>query len=302
MWFRNLRVFRLDDGWSFDGAALNQLLLRAQFQSCGATDMQSQGWVPPRGEAGEMVLAVGGQQLIALGTEQKLLPGSVVRQYVTERAGELEARQGYKPGRGQMREIREQVTAELLPRAFVRRRLTYVWIDPVGRWLGIDVASAAKADEVIEQLKLALDGLPLLPLRTALSPSSAMTEWLAEGEGPAGFSIDRDCELRSQAEEKATIRYSRHVLVADEIRPHLAAGKKATRLAMTWDDRLSFVLTEDMHIKRLAFLDVLKEQAEQAAGDGDVAALFEADFAIMAGEFSRFLPALVEALGGESDV
>ena len=302
MWFRNLRVFRLDEGWSFDAAALNRLLLQAQFQPCGAIDLQSQGWVPPRGEPEEMVVSVGGQQLIALGTEQKLLPGSVVRQYVTERAGELEVQQGYKPGRGQMREIREQVTAELLPRAFVRRRLTYVWIDPVGRWLGIDVASAAKADEVIEQLKLALDGLPLLPLRTALSPSSAMTEWLAEGEGPMGFSIDRDCELRSQAEEKATVRYSRHVLAADEIRPHLLAGKKATRLAMTRDDRLSFVLTEDMHIKRLAFLDVLKEQAEQAAGDGDVAALFEADFAIMAGEFSRFLPALVNALGGESDV
>lgn len=299
MWFRNLKAFRLDEGWTYDTAALEAQLGRAQFQPCGATDMQSHGWVPPRGVEGEMVASVGGQQLIALGTEQRLLPGSVVRQYVQAKAEELEAQQGYRPGRGQMREIKEQVTAELLPRAFVRRRLTYVWVDPVGRWLGIDVASSAKADEVIEQLKVALGGLPLLPLRTALSPSTAMTEWLASGEAPSGFSIDRDCELRAQAEEKATVRYARHALDVEEIRPHLEAGKKATRLALTWDDRVSFVLTEDMHVKRLAFLDVLKEQAEQSAGDGGET--FEADLAIMAGEFARFLPALVEALGGEAE-
>ncbi|HEY3433632.1 MAG TPA: recombination-associated protein RdgC [Rhodocyclaceae bacterium] len=301
MWFRNLRAFRLDDGWTYDASSLGVLLEQARFQPCGATDQQSHGWVPPRGIEGEMVVSVGRQQLIALGTEQKLLPGSVVRQYVAERVEALEAQQGYKPGRGQLREIRELVTAELLPRAFVRRRLTYVWIDPVGRWLGVDVASAAKADEVVEQLKVALDALPLLPLRTALSPSVAMTQWLAEGAAPAGFSIDRDCELRSQVEEKATVRYVRHSLEVDEVRPHLEAGKKATRLAMTWDDRMSFVLTEDMHIKRLAFLDVLKEQSEQQAGDGDMAALFEADLAIMAGELARFLPALMAALGGEAE-
>lgn len=299
MWFRNLKAYRLDEGWTYDTPALEALLQGACFQPCGASDLQSHGWVPPRGVEGEMVVSIGRQQLIALGTEQRLLPGSVVRQYMMARAEELEAKQGYKPGRGQMREIKEQVTAELLPRAFVRRRLTYVWVDPVGRWLGIDVSSTGKADEVIEQLKVALGALPLLPLRTALAPSTAMTEWLAEGDAPAGFTIDRDCELRSQAEEKATVRYARHALDAEEIRPHLAAGKKATRLAMTWDDKVSFVLTEDMHVKRLAFLDMLKEQAEQSAGDGGET--FEADFAIMAGELGRFLPALVEALGGEAE-
>lgn len=299
MFHRNLKACRLDTGWTYSTEALGELLSKACFQPCGATDFQSFGWVPPRGIEGEFVVSVGRQQLIAIGSEHRLLPGAVVRQHVLERAAEIEEKQGFKPGRGQMREIKEQVTAELLPRAFVRRRVTYVWVDPVGRWLGIDVGSAGKADEVIEQLKVALDALPLLPLRTALAPSTAMTNWLASGDSPVGFSIDRDCELRSQAEEKSTVRYGRHALDAEEVRPHLAAGKKATRLAMTWDDKISFVLTEDMHIKRLAFLDMLKEQAEQQAGDGGDT--FEADFAIMSGEFARFLPALVDALGGEAE-
>lgn len=299
MWFRNLRAYRLDDGWTYDPAQLEALLNGAAFVPCSATQMESHGWVPPRGNEGELVITVNRQQLIALGTEQKLLPSSVVKQYVQARVEALEAAQGYKPGRGQLREIREHVTAELLPRAFVKRRLTYVWIDPVNRWLVVDAASAAKADDVVEQIKRALDALPLLPLRTALAPSTAMTQWLAEGEAPAGFTIDRDCELRSMAEEKATVRYTRHLLEGEEIRHHLEAGKRATRLALTWNDRISFVLSEDMQIKRLAFLDLLKEQSEQDAGDGGDT--FEADFAIMSGELPGFLSSLVEALGGEAE-
>lgn len=299
MWFRNLRVFRLADDWQFDTPTLEAKLAKAAFQPCGAMDLLRHGWVPPRGNEGEFVVPVARQQMITLGTEQKLLPSSVVRQYVQARLDALEAAQGYKPGRGQIREAREAVTAELLPKAFVKRRLTYVWIDPVGRWLGVDVSSAAKADEVIEQLKLALDGLPLLPFITALSPSTAMTQWLSLGEAPAGFTIDQDCELRAPAEGRATVRYTRHPLETDDLRHHLEAGKKATRLAMTWNDRISFVLAEDGHIKRLAFLDMLKEQAEQDSGDGGDT--FEADFAIMAGELAAFLRDLLAALGGEAE-
>lgn len=299
MFFRNLRTFRLSDGWNYSPIWLNANFREHALQPCGATDHQSFGWVPPRGLEGEFVVSVGRQQLIALGSEQRLLPGAVVRQHVIAKCEELEAQQGYKPGRGQMREIKEQVTAELLPRAFVKRRVTYVWIDPVGRWLGIDVSSAGKADEVIEQLKVALDALPLLPLRTALAPSTAMTGWLASGEAPEGFTIDRDCELRAQAEEKATVRYSKHAIDAEDIRPHLAAGKKATRLALTWDDKISFVLNEDGSIKRLAFLDILKEKSEQDAGDGGDT--FETDFAIMSGEMSRLLSAVIAAMGGEAE-
>jgi recombination associated protein RdgC len=299
MWFRNLRAYRLDEGWSFSPAFLETALAKAAFEPCSASQMESHGWVPPRGNPGELIVTINRQQLIALGTEQKLLPASVIRQYVQGRLEEIETQQGYKPGRGQIREVREQVTAELLPRAFVKRRLTYVWIDPVGRWLVVDAASAAKADEVIEQIKRALDSLPLLPMHTALSPATAMTEWLAAGEAPVPFTIDRDCELRSMAEEKATVRYTRHVLEAEDIRRHLEAGKRATRLALTWNSRVSFVLTEDMHIKRLAFLDLLKEQAEKDSADGgDV---FEADFTIMAGELSGLLKDLLAALGGEAE-
>lgn len=320
MWFRNLQIYRLRD-CAISPDKLEESLASLAFQPCGNMDMQSRGWLAPRGEGGALVHALKGQMLIALGVEQKLLPSAVINQYAQERAIEIEEQQGYKPGRKQLREIRERVAEELLPRAFSRRRKTYAWIDPVGGWLVIDAASPAKADELVEALlKCSADLTPAL-VRTQLSPVTAMTGWLAslssnslpEGEreagslrevhfaeAPAGFSIDRDCELLAPGEEKSLVRYVRHPLEAGEIRDHIESGKQVTKLAMTWNDRISFVLSENMQVKRLAFLDLLKEESEQQAESADEQ--FDADFAIMSGELARFLPDLVEALGGEAAV
>ncbi len=297
MWFKNLQVYRLPAGWNITAEALEDQLARKRFAPCGSQDQETRGWLSPTGDE-FLVHRVGGQWLIALGMEQKLLPSSVVKQEAEERAEEMAARQGYKPGRKQMKELREQVMQEFLPRAFTRRRKVYAWIDPAGGWLGIDAPSQARAEDVLEMLRHTLDSLPLTLLRTERSPSSAMADWLAGGEAPAGFTIDQDCELRSVTEDKAAVRYVRHPLEGDEVRNHLTAGKLPTRLALTYDERVSFVLTEKLEIKRLDFLDVVKEQVDEAGAE-DARAIFDAGFALMTGEVVRLLPALVEALGGE---
>lgn len=296
MWFRNLQIFRLPAGWAVTAAEIEERLSRHPLQPCGGLDRQTRGWVSPRGND-SLVASRNRQMLIALGMEQKLLPAAVVNDLAAERAAQLEARQGFRPGRKQLKEIREQVTDELLPRAFARRRTTYAWIDPVNGWLAIDAANAAKAEELIAQLGDDLEDLPLTSFDTQLSPAFAMTGWLASGDAPAGFSIDRDCVLQAPSEEKATVRYARHPLEGEEIRGHIANGKIAIRLALTWNDRISFALTDRLQIKQLAFLDILKEAAESQAGTADEQ--FDADFALMAGELGRFLPDLAEALGGE---
>jgi len=298
MWFRNLQLYRLPAPWGIDPAAFAEQLERGPFRRCASHEPLSRGWVSPRGD-GALVHASNRQWLIALAVEQRLLPVAVINQEAQERATALEEQQGYVPGRKQMRELRERVSEELMPRAFTRRRTTLVWIDPQAGWLCVDAASQAKAEEVIEHLRHCLDEFPLTLLHTQLSPQSAMADWLAGGDAPAGFTIDRDCELKAVGEEKAVVRYVRYTLEGDEVKAHLAAGKLPTRLALTWDDRISFMLSEKLEIKRLAFLDILKEEAEKSAEHADEQ--FDADFALMTGELSRFLPALIDVLGGEVD-
>lgn len=296
MWFRNLQIYRLPVPWAMSLAALDEQLSRAVFQPCPSNEPMSRGWVSPRGD-GALAYALNSQWLIALAVEHRLLPSSVINQVAQERAEEMEAQQGYKPGRKQMRELKERVADELMPRAFTQKRRTFVWIDPAAGWLCIDAASPAKAEEVIEHLRFSLDDFPLSLVKTQLSPCSAMADWLSGGEGPDGFTIDRDCELKAVGEEKAAVTYKRHPLEGSDVKDHLASGKLPTRMALTWNDRISFVLTEKLEIRRLAFLDLIKEEAEENAEHADEQ--FDADFALMTGELSRFIPALLESLGGE---
>jgi len=296
MWFKNLQVHRFSAPWSPGADEVEASLAKHAFFPATSLEMQTQGWASPR-DNGQLVHSVGRQMLLTLRTEKKLLPATVVNQVTKARAAEIEEQQGYKPGRKQMRELKEQVTEELLPRAFSIRRDTRVWIDPDTGWLAIDAAAPAKADEVRGMLFKALDPLPLVNLHVNQSPVAAMTEWLAGDIAPAGFTVDQEIELQSSSESKATVRYVRHPLDAEDLRRHIAAGKRCTRLAMTWNDRVSFVLTDGLALKRVAPLDVIKEQADGTLSDEDER--FDADFAMMAGELAGMLGDLTEALGGE---
>jgi len=298
MWFKNLKIYRLSAAWPLAGDDLQAALKRQAYQPGNNLEMQSIGWVPPR-EGGELAHLVGGQILLTLRAEKKLLPATVINQVAKFRAQEIEEQQGYKPGRKQMKEIKERVTDELLPRAFSVYRDTRVWIDPINRWLVIDAAASSKADEVIGMLAKAIDPFPLENLYVTQSPASAMTGWLAEDEAPANFSIDQDTELRSSGQSRAAVRYVRHSIDADDARRHIQSGKQCTRLAMTWADRISFVLTEGLDIKRVTPLDVLKEGSEAMQTHDEK---FDSDMTLMTGELAKLVAELVDALGGEKRI
>jgi recombination associated protein RdgC len=299
MWFKNLQVYRLTAPWAMTPDELEEKLAPQAFQPCTSLEPQSQGWLSPR-ENGRLVHTVNKQMLILLGTEKKLLPATVVNQVTKARAAELEEQQGFAPGRKQMRELKERVADELLPRAFSIQRSTWTWIDPVNGWLVVDAGSPGKADEVFKMLLKAIDKLPVESLRVVHSPQSCMTNWLATDEAPSGFTVDQDTELRAAGDSKATVRYVRHTLEPDDVRRHIESGKQCTRLAMTWDSRVSFVLTESLAIKRIAPLDVIKEGSDSSTKNDDER--FDSDLVLMSGELNRLLTALVETLGGEMKV
>ncbi len=297
MWFKNLQLFRLPRHWSITADELEAALAPQAFLPCTSQQPVSQGWIAPSNE-GRLVFSSHRQLLLKLRSEKKLLPASVINQVAREKAAEIAEQQGFRCGRKQMKEIKEQVTDELLPRAFSLQSDTGVWIDPVNGWLAIDAASAVRAEDAIKLLLKAVDQFPLATLHTQRSPVASMTDWLLSDEPPHGFTIDQDIELRSAAHGNATVRYVRHSVEPEEVRRHIDAGKQCTRAALTWRDKVAFVLTESLAIKRIAALDVLKEGLAQSAGEDE---RFESDFLLMAGELAQLLDDLLAALGGEQE-
>lgn len=295
--FKNLTVYRVGPEWSATLEQIEDGLAPARFTDCGATQPQSTGWVAPRGTAhGPLVESVGGQWLLALMVERKALPSAVVKRRTDELTQHVEHSTGRKPGKKQTKELKEQAVLELLPMAFTKRATLKVWIDTAHRLAMVDASSPARAGEVVTQLIKSLDGLTLTPLQTTESASVAMSDWLLTGEPPASFSVDRECELKSEDEMKSVVRYARHPLDIDEVRQHIAAGKRPTRLALTWNARVSFVLTEVGQLKKIDFLDVVFEGRPGRANPDEA---FDADAAIATGELVQLIPDLVDALGGE---
>lgn len=248
-------------------------------------------------ENGAYAHAVGDHLLLRLRSESKLLPSKVIAQVAKERAADFEAQQGYKPGRKQMKELKERIYDELLPRAFAVQRDTFIWIDRTGRWLVIDAASSARADEALGLLAKTLSPFPVEPLYAEQSPGAAMTGWLADDESPTGFTIDQDTRLESAGDGQQKVSYQKLSPEPEELRRHIAQGKQCSRLAMTWEDRVSFVLTDDLSIKRLSPLDVLAENAAGGLLNDDERQ--DSDFSLFAGETSKLIAALIDALGGE---
>lgn len=305
--FKNACYFRIADGFELPPLpALEKALQKTRFMPCGPTQAESSGWVPPRGaKHTKHAEVVGGQLILKLCTEKRAVPASAIKAGVEEKIERYKAQTGQeRVGAKAKKEFKEEVLLDLLPRAFTKRVNTLLWLSPEKRMLVVDSGSLAGADRIVSALLAALLEVPgaggaldLQLTQTELSPATAMAHWLSTREAPYNFTIDRDCELKTPDEQKSSVRYSRHTLDIDEVAQHIAAGKVPTQLAMTWNERVSFVLNEAGQVRRMKMLDVVMEGVDKPGKDEDG---FDADAAILTGELAGLLPDLLDALGGES--
>lgn len=298
MFFKNLVIYRLPVGWNVSAAELEDALSRRPLPPCGALDMESRGWIAgtPRNR---VLHTTNGQHLIALGMYQKVLPAAVIKEEVKERSKQLEQEQGFPVGRKQLRELKEKVTVELRAQAFVRKIVTRAWIDPANGWLVVEASGASRAEKVVETLRDTLGTLPVTLVDTEHSPQQAMAAWICMGEAPLRFTLDTDLELQAADESKSTVRYARHALDGKDIHAHISTGKAVTKLGLTWSDRVTFVLNNKLEVKRVKFLNIGKDAGESET-ELSAEEQFEAEFTLMAGELSKLLADLAEALGGET--
>ena len=295
MWFKNLTVYRLPADWSWCAASLEEALARRPLQPCSPLEMRSMGWVAPA-TTDRLLHTLGEHHLLALGVDQKLLPASIVRQEAERRAKAQAETQGFPVGRRQMRALKMQVLEQLRARALSRRRLTRAWIDPRSGWLVVDSASDRRAEELVETLRDTLGSLAVQKVDTERSPSACMAAWLMQSDASGPFSIEQDLELQSGEPAKSIVRYRRHPLDGKEVRAYVAGGKRPTQLGLTWNGRISFVLTEKMQIKRVEFLEVAPERGDEE--EIDPAEQFDLDFAVMAGELAKLIIELIGELNG----
>lgn len=297
--FKNVIFYRIGEGFAPHLADVQTALAPVQFIECGASQEKSIGWVPPRGEAhGPLVESVAGQWILKLMIETKSVPGNVVRRKAEERIAEIEAATGRKPGKKEKRELMDDVLLSLLPQAFARQSSVLVWMDLDNRRLVLNAGSQGKADEVMSALMNVMGGLSVSLIQTVTSPQAAMTQWLlapTADEWPSDWTVERETVLKSTGEDAASVRFTRHHLVNDDVRKHVLEGKLPSQLALSWDGRVALVLTETLQLKKVQYLDGVMDESGTDKNEDR----FDADVALSTGLLGPLLDSLIEALGGE---
>lgn len=295
---KNLFLYRLGPEWPTDSNQLAEALASEPFAECGATQQKSTGWVPPREEHGALVEVVDGQWIAKLQIETKSVPADVVKKRAEAAADETERLHGRRPGKKEMRDLRDDALIALLPQAFPRQKAITLWLNPATRILALDATSQGAADEVITSLvRVAGKGFAVGLLNTVTSPQAAMAAWLADDEGealPDAFDIGRECELKGRGDEPAVVKFGRHPIETDEVRQHIAEGKLPTKVAMGWAGRVGFTLTQALQLKKITLADGVLEGRDK---DED---RFDADVAIYTGELRPLIADLISALGGQA--
>jgi len=303
MFFRNLTLLRFPLSWGgllpadLDMAeSLQSLLDDARLKPVGPLEMVSAGFVSPFGRDEEALShTLSNATLIAVGTEEKILPPAVINDLLARKIDEIEEREGQRPGSRARKRLKDDLVHELLPKAFVKPGRTAAYFDFDHGFIAVDTASRRTAESVASEVRSAIGTFPALPLNAEVSVRAVLTGWLAGEPLPEGLSLGDECELRDPIDGGAVVKLQRSELRSDEVDKHLEAGLQCVRLALVLEDHLSFVLGEDLGIRKLRFLDGTLEKLNDANIE-DMRSEIDARFALQVGELRRLWAVLAATL------
>lgn len=299
--FKNAIIYRISNplGFMAQLPTLETQLQQFKFTPCGSQDMARTGWVAATEQHQTLVHQANGQYLLTIQKQEKIIPGPVIKQELNARIAKLESEQGHKLKKTEKDALKDEVLHSLLPRAFVKNHRTQLWIDIGNASIVVDASSAKRAEDALALLRKSLGSLPVVPLTIENPVELTLTEWVRSGAVPAGFTMGDAAELKAILADGGIAKVKKQDLTSDEIKTHIEAGKLVTKLALDWQERITFTLSDSATLSRLKFCNELLEQNDDIDRE-DAMARFDADFTLMTGELSALIKQLITALGGKA--
>lgn len=292
MWFKQVTPFRLLE--LPEKRYLDESLGNSWFTEPQGLDWFSEGFTHPNAFTDLAVFEAQKSMLINLMREEKVLPSAAIKHKLDEQVVKIQTAEGRNVGRREKHELREAIIDDLLPKALIKSSCTYGLF--AGEWLFVDTANHRKAENLLTKLREALGGLSAQHPVTRQSPASLMTNWLLQGEAQGRFMLDSDVTLVGAGDVAPKIKISRKDLTAEDVVQHAKNGMTVTELGLVWNDRVAFILTQDLTLKRIQWLDVVQEEAEGSCDDAESMAY--ATQLLMEAALSAMLGELVDLLGG----
>jgi len=302
MWFKNLKVYKLKELIKLDQEAIEKSLNSFVFSPCGSLDLEKSGFVPPLGRLSEALLdVVDGQYIVCVRFEKKLLPMTVVREQLAEKIEQYTAEHNRAPRGKEKTELKDSVMLALIPKAFATHSDIYAWIDNVNGFVYVDTSSDKKAENVLSLIRKALGTLPVVPLDVKESVTTVTTNWLLKNQIPSRFELGTQINLVSTRDENKTVAAKSSDLLEDDIIQHLRGDKIVSKLSLIFDNEFSFMIDDQLSIKRIKFSEDIVHPEENDNYDQqekDELEQMNSDFFIQTASFRKLIPYLIEQFGG----
>ncbi|WP_111639948.1 recombination-associated protein RdgC [Marinomonas shanghaiensis] len=275
MFFTNATIFQLKEAVDFD--TLEAALPNFPLKEVGSQDEYTFGSMPLIRNSETWSLRSGDCLLMRFGKEEKNLPSAIVREALEEKVAQIELIEGRKVYRKEKTDMKDELIFTMRPKAYAKRTDVWMHIDSKAGFIAIYSTSANMIEQAFKHLQTMLGSFPMLPLQAQVSPSAIMTHWLMMNAVPAWLETGATCDIQDRSEDKASIAFKNLEPLSEDVTRHLQQGMSVKSLALRWTDKISFVLHDDLTIRKIKWDDQLKEAAfndSQGGGLSDMDATF----------------------------
>lgn len=269
MWIKNAKLFTLPEDFEIDTETLSENLKEDKLKPCGPQDTNSNGWLTPFKTGEMMCLQTGDAQLINMGTEEKVIPSSVVNQRLDKDIAKIQQETGNKVGRKQKGDMKQEILFDILPTALTKLKRTAAYIDNKLKLLIVDTPSTPQAENVVTQIRQSLGSFKAQAYGPSSSMATIMTKWITDGTPPEHFAFGSSIVLETLDEAKSIIRAKNVNFNTDEIQRHIDNGYLVTHIGLTYNDRIDFTLTHEFGIKSIKFTDIVQDELDHENIDSE---------------------------------
>jgi len=151
-----------------------------------------------------LVYRIGQYDLIALKTESKVLPAASINKILIEKITEIESREQRRVKGRERADLKDQIV--------------------------VNASSASAAEKLLSHLRKAIGSLPVVPLAVENNVPGTITGWVSD-HFPEGFVPGNSASIST--DEGGVIKLKNIDLLSQDVRSHIDAGGRVTKIALT---------------------------------------------------------------------
>lgn len=240
-----------------DPAVLHNHLAEKSFAEILQLQTRSVGFVPPVDGCG-LVAEFPGGLAFRVRIDEKIIPASVVQRDLVEVIENILEFEGRKVGKKERAELKEGIYINLAAHAFARTAMITCFYEIATMYLIVPTTSKRLSDIVLSQLVQAVGSVKTTTINVSGIQSgltTRLTTWLQDAGGTDVFGAFEPCGevALSQEKRRVTVKMGDLQAATSGLNEALASGFRVTSLGFTHKGETEFRLTDDFHLKGIAF-------------------------------------------------